>query len=80
MGIKIWFRGYVKVVGMLAVYNDEEYVEEIIEYYISQGINLVVLDNGSTDKTFEKCENFFNQNKTQNGFFWRIRSRIYRSV
>jgi len=46
----------VKIVGILTVYNDEKYVEEIIEYYISQGIDLVVLDDGSTDRTFEICE------------------------
>ena len=48
----------MKIVGMLAVYNDNDIIEEIIQHLISQGIDLVVLDNGSTDGTYEICKKF----------------------
>jgi len=48
----------MKVIGMLPVFNDEDIVEEVIEHLISQGIELVVLDNGSTDDTYKICEKF----------------------
>ena len=40
----------------MMVRNNEEIVGEVIEHLISQGLELVVLDNGSTDKTYEICE------------------------
>ena len=48
----------MKIVGMLPVFNDEDIIEEVIEHLLSQGINLVVLDNGSTDETYEICKRF----------------------
>ena len=48
----------MKVVGMLLVFNDEDIVTEVIESLLSQGLELVVLDNGSTDNTFQICEKF----------------------
>ncbi len=48
----------MKIVGMLPVFNDEDIIQEVIEHLLSQGINLVVLDNGSTDKTYEICKKF----------------------
>jgi len=43
---------------MLPVYNDEDIISEIIEHILSQGIELVIFDDGSTDKTFEICKKF----------------------
>jgi len=43
---------------MIPVRNNEEIIQEVIEYLISQGIELVVLDNGSTDKTYEICKKY----------------------
>ena len=43
---------------MLPVYNDEDIIEEVIEHLISQEIPLVVLDNGSTDGSYEICKKF----------------------
>ena len=43
---------------MIPVYNDEDIIEEVIEHLLSQGLELVVLDNGSTDATYEKCRKF----------------------
>jgi len=48
----------MKVIGMLSVYNDEDIIEEVLENLISQGLELVVLDNGSTDNTYKICEKF----------------------
>ena len=43
---------------MIPVRNNEDIIEEVIEYLISQGLELVVLDNGSTDNTYEICEKY----------------------
>jgi len=48
----------MKIVGMIAVFNEEDIIEEVIEHLLSQGLELVILDNGSTDTTYEKCEKF----------------------
>ena len=48
----------MKVIGMLSVFNDEDIIREVIEDLLSQGLELVVLDNGSTDNTFQICEKF----------------------
>lgn len=47
---------------MIPVYNDEDIIEEIIEHYIYEGLKLVILDNGSTDKTFEICKRYLGNN------------------
>jgi len=46
---------------MMAVYNDEDVIQEVLEHNISQGMEFVLLDNGSTDKTYEICKEFLNQ-------------------
>jgi len=51
----------MKVVGMLSVFNDEDIIEEVIEHMISQGLELVILDNGSTDRTLQLCEKFLDK-------------------
>lgn len=43
---------------MIPVYNEEDIIQEVIEHLISQGLDLVVLDNGSTDGTYEICKKF----------------------
>ncbi len=48
----------MKVIGMLLVYNDEDIISEVIENFLSQELELVVLDNGSTDSTYQICEKF----------------------
>lgn len=48
----------MKIIGMIPVYNDDDIIKEIIEYYLSQGLDLVILDNGSSDKTYEICKSF----------------------
>jgi len=48
----------MKVIGMLLVYNDEDIISEIIESLLAQGLELVVLDNGSSDETFKICQKY----------------------
>ena len=48
----------MKIVGMLPVYNDEDIIQEVIENMIKNGIELVILDNGSTDNSYKYCESF----------------------
>ena len=43
---------------MLSVYDDEYVIEEVINHLLSQEIELVVLDNGSSDDTYEICKKF----------------------
>jgi len=44
---------------MISVYNDEDVIEEVIQHYIEEGLDLVILDNGSSDKTLEICKKYF---------------------
>jgi glycosyltransferase involved in cell wall biosynthesis len=39
----------VRIVGMMFVYNEADIIGQTIEHLASQGVELVVLDNGSTD-------------------------------
>jgi len=48
----------MKIVGLISTLNDEDIIQEVVEHLISQGLELVVFDNGSTDKTFEICKGF----------------------
>lgn len=48
----------MKVIGMIPIFNDEDVIEEVIEHLISQGIQIVILDNGSTDSSYKICEKF----------------------
>ena len=43
----------MKIIGMLFTYDDEDVIEEVINHLLSQEIELVVLDNGSSDDTYE---------------------------
>ena len=51
----------MKIVGMLSTYNEEDFVENVIKHLLNQGLELVILDNGSTDNTFEICKKFVNK-------------------
>ncbi len=43
---------------MIPVYNEADMVGQVIEHLTSQGIKLVVLDNGSTDGSFEIIKHY----------------------
>jgi len=72
----------MKLVGMLPVFNSEDILEDVIEHLLSQGVNLAVLDNGSTDGSFEICKKFENKNLiklrqyTSSTFDYGLLSRI----
>jgi len=53
----------MKIVGMISVFNEEDIIAECINHHLSQGIDLVVLDTGSTDSTFEICKKFSDNQK-----------------
>jgi len=48
---------------MVPVYNDEDIIEESLNNLIDQDIDPVVLDNGSTDGTYEICNKYFEKGK-----------------
>jgi glycosyltransferase involved in cell wall biosynthesis len=48
----------MKIIGMMAVYNESDIVEQSVSHMISQGIPLVVLDGGSTDGSYEIVSEF----------------------
>jgi len=43
---------------MIPVYNESDIIESVVVHLLSQGIQLVILDNGSTDGSFESCSRF----------------------
>lgn len=43
----------MRIIGMIFVYNEADIVGSVIEHLLSQGIELVILDNGSTDDSYE---------------------------
>jgi len=43
---------------MIPVYNESDIIESVVRHLISQGVDLVILDNGSTDGTYEICSRF----------------------
>jgi len=51
----------MKIIGMLPTKNDEDIIQEVVEYLLSQNIELVILDNGSTDNTYKICEKYQNR-------------------
>jgi glycosyltransferase involved in cell wall biosynthesis len=53
----------MKVIGMMPAYNEEDIIEETIQHNLSQGLELIVLDNGSTDNTFNICKRFVDRIK-----------------
>jgi len=46
---------------MIPVYNEADNIAYVIEHLISQGIELVILDNGSTDNSYEICSGYLNK-------------------
>ena len=48
----------MKLVGMIPVFNEEDIIEEVIKFHLSQGLELVILDNGSTDNSYEICRKY----------------------
>ncbi len=64
----------MSVLRLLTVYNERDIIRENIEYYISQGIETVVLDNYSKDGTYEILKEYEGK-----GIRWieRYKSKFY---
>ena len=48
----------MKVVALLAVRNEEYYMEKCLTYLYEQGIETCLIDNESTDRTLEIAQDF----------------------
>ena len=46
---------------MIPVYNESDIIGSVIDHLLSQGIELVILDNGSTDGSYEICERYLSK-------------------
>ena len=50
--------GRVKILALLATYNEERFVEACISHLVRQGIEVYLVDNESTDRTVELAQAF----------------------
>jgi glycosyltransferase involved in cell wall biosynthesis len=48
----------MRIVAILASYNEERFIRTCLEHYLQQGIEVYLLDNDSTDKTVEIAKEF----------------------
>jgi len=46
------------ILGIMAVYNEADIVGQVIQHIINQGLVLVILDNGSTDGSYQICQKY----------------------
>ena len=46
------------ILGLMAVYNEADIVGHVIQHTINQGLELLILDNGSTDGSYQICQKF----------------------
>lgn len=52
----------MRIVALLTVRNEVRYLKKSLEHLYNQGVDVCVIDNGSTDKTVEIAENFRKKN------------------
>lgn len=43
---------------MIPVYNESDIIEQVIRHLLSQGLSLVIVDNGSNDGSYEICRRY----------------------
>ncbi len=48
----------MRILATITVRNESAYIAKCLAYHIGQGIEMIVIDNGSTDDTVKKCEAF----------------------
>jgi len=46
----------MRIIAILAAYNEERFIEACLENYARQGLEVYLIDNGSTDRTLEIAE------------------------
>jgi glycosyltransferase involved in cell wall biosynthesis len=51
----------MRIIGIIPVYNEADIIGYVIEYLLSQGVELAILDNGSTDNSYEICSRYLNK-------------------
>lgn len=54
----------MRVVALLATYNEERFIVSCTEHLIGQGIDVYLLDNASTDRTVEVAERYLGRGLT----------------
>jgi len=64
----------LKIVGTVSVFNEEDIVEEWIKHHLSQNLELVIIDSGSTDSSFEICKKFADNGKIK---LFRIKEKSW---
>ena len=52
----------MKIVAILASYNEQRFIRECLDHYLQQGINVYLLDNDSTDNTVEIAQQYLDRN------------------
>lgn len=57
----------VSACGILFCYNEEHILQETLKHYVSQGIDLVIIDNNSTDSSPDIINSFRNKNGSYPG-------------
>ena len=51
----------MRIVGMIPVYNESDIIGQVVHHLISQGVQLVIIDNGSNDGSYEICRKFLSK-------------------
>jgi glycosyltransferase involved in cell wall biosynthesis len=51
----------VSIIALLATYNEERFIEGCLEHLVTQGVEVYVLDNESTDQTLALARRFLGQ-------------------
>ncbi|MDP8217654.1 MAG: glycosyltransferase family 2 protein [Candidatus Theseobacter exili] len=51
----------MRIIAILAVYNEERFIIPCLNHYIRNGIEVYLIDNESTDKTVENAEQFLDK-------------------
>lgn len=52
----------VSVLAIINVYNESDIIEQVVNHLLEQGVNVHIVDNWSTDGTYEKIENLSKHN------------------
>lgn len=50
-----------RCLGLMCVYNEEDILEQTLKYHIEEGIEFIVLDNGSSDRSLQIAQSFLNK-------------------